>query len=273
MSFTDENFMEILTFCKNTENFYKHNKNTFDTIDNVSKSDNKKGSLINNHNYWLFNFDNICYNVCIKKNGHHNSHPASYDGLYYKFDKSHLSLFFIEFKNHPINSIDYKKKLKIIHNELKNNSCDEIKGGCPLNENLFSSLKKIQERYEDEIICNLKIKTTETLFIALPLIFNFFAEKSEITYKMDLDSFISWLLKVEKKFIIVFYNDTGISPTNKKFSIETKLRKKFNQFQSIFNFKPILVNKDLFEEEYLYKEFVEVNFPPGVSKDFIKVFK
>lgn len=273
MVFQDENFIEILTLCKNTDNFYKPNKNTFEPICNVSKSDGKKISLIENSNYWLFNFDNICHNVCIKRNGHNKPLPASYDGLYYKYDNFHLSLFFIEFKNLPINSIDYKEELKIIYKELKNNSCDDVKESCPLTENLFSSLRKIQERYEDEIICNLKNKTTETLFIALPLIFKYFAEKSEINFDWELDSFISWLLKVEKKFIIVFYNDTKISPANNKFSIENRLRKKINQFQNIFNFKPIIVNKKRFEEDYLYKEFIEVKFPPCTSNDFIKVFK
>ena len=51
MSFTDEDFIEILNYCKDLSNFHENAKDSYDNIVNVSDS------LIEDSRFWLFNFD------------------------------------------------------------------------------------------------------------------------------------------------------------------------------------------------------------------------
>ena len=62
MSFTDEDFIEILNYCKDLTNFHENAKDSYDNIVNVSDS------LIEDSRFWLFNFDNICENIYTKSN-------------------------------------------------------------------------------------------------------------------------------------------------------------------------------------------------------------
>ena len=75
MPFTDEDFINILEYCKNMDNFNEDSKICYDNIVNVSDS------LIKDSRFYLFNFDNICENIFTKPNGKVGNLPASTDGL------------------------------------------------------------------------------------------------------------------------------------------------------------------------------------------------
>ena len=259
MVFTNQDFIDLMEFCRDLNNFHKKAKKTFDTVYNISKSDgNHKHPLIPDSRYWCYNLDEICINAHIKNNGRKITHPASTDGLHYTLDNSDFNLYFMEFKGLPINSIDYKSKLDSINRSLKLGHCEEPRDNCPISEEIFRSLTNAKNRFEDEIICQLKIKTTE-----------YYCKKNNIDYNEHLDEFISWLLKSKKNFIVVFDNKVNLSPTNKHFSFENRLRDKFNKFSNVANITPSVVEKDVFEKKYLYKYFDRIDLPAYTTVDYV----
>ena len=270
MAFTNEDFADLMNFCKDMNNFHESCKNPFDYINNISRSDGTPNiPLIADYRYWFFNLDNICFNVHIKDNGRMKNRPASTDGLYYNSTSSEFNLYFIEFKGLPINSIDYKLKLKAINKSLENGHCKTPKDNCPLSDEIFKSLDNAKNRFEDEIICKLKIKTTESLFFTLPAIYKYYCEKNGIDYEENLAEFISWILKSKKNFIVVFDDETELSPANKHFTFDNRLKKSYKHFQNVANIVPSVVTKSLFEEKVLYKRFDRIDFPSFTTVDFI----
>ncbi|MEE1128466.1 MAG: hypothetical protein UHW99_00615 [Methanobrevibacter sp.] len=272
MVFTNEDFIDLMDFCKDINNFQGNTKKPFDHIYNISKSDGKhKHSLINDSRYWCFNLDNICINVTLNRRGREsNSRPASTDGLHYVIEDSKIKLYFLEFKGLPINSIDFKKQFSLINKSIKGNHCQNPRSNCPLSDDAIFILKKAQERYEDKIICQLNLKTTESLFFVLPKMYEYYCKHKGINYKDHLNEFITWLLNVEKNFIAVFYDKIKLSPTNKHFTFDNRLRIKFNHFKNVANINPIVVEKSLFEKDYLYEYFDRIDLPAYTSVDYVE---
>ena len=98
MSFTDEDFINLLDYCKDLSNFHENAQVSYDNIVNVSDS------LIEDSRFWLFNFDNICKNLNIKANGKVKPLPASTDGLMFFIGVKNNTIYFIEFKDAPLTS-------------------------------------------------------------------------------------------------------------------------------------------------------------------------
>ena len=270
MVFTDQDFIDLMNFCKDISNFHESAKKPFDTINNISKSDGKhKHPLIADSRYWCFNLDNICINAHINDNGRKKNHPASTDGLHYTMINSKLNLYFMEFKGLPINSIDYESKLGSINDSLRSGHCEDPRDNCPLSDEIFKSLTNAKNRFNDEIICQLKTKTTESLFFTLPAIYKYYCEKNDIDYDEHLGEFISWLLKAKKNFIVVFDEKTELSPSNRHFSFENRLRDKLNRFKNVANITPSVIVKSLFEKDYLYEYFDRIDYPAYATVDYV----
>ncbi len=70
----------------------------------------------------MYNLDNIAYNLSLNSQGNPNSIPASVDALFY-FNNNNFTLYLIEFKGVPINSLDYKEILKLIKMDLEKDKC------------------------------------------------------------------------------------------------------------------------------------------------------
>jgi len=268
MAFTDDDFIDLLNFCRDENNFHESARKPFDHLYNISKSDGKhKTPLIADSRYWCYNLDSICINVHIANNGKSKNRPASVDALY--FIKDLKTLYFMEFKGLSINSTDYKRELKSINIFLRKKQCEYPRKNCPLSEEIFNSLNTIKNRFSDEIICQLNIKTTESLFFTLPAIYRKYCENNEISYEKHLDDFISWLLKSKKKFIVVFKDKKEFSPSNRHLSFENRLRNKFNHFQNVSNSDAIIIEKSLFEKDFLHKYFDRVDFPAYTTVDYM----
>ena len=77
-------------------------------------------------------------------------------------------------------------------------------------------------------------------------------------------------MKTKKNFIIVFDNETELSPTNKHFSFENRLRNKLNRFQNVANITPSVVVKSLFEKEHLYENFDRIDLPAYTTVDYVE---
>lgn len=244
MSFTDDDFIEILNYCKDLNNFHENAKCSYDNIVNVSDS------LIEDSRFWLFNFDNICENIYTKSNGRRNNLPASTDGLYFVIG-SENTLYFIEFKDVPLHSTDYKKELKSIKNSLNKYHCYYQQDFCPINSYALKSLDTIKSYYEDERICKLKLKTTESLFFILPKLFEHY-KNNHPHFNKTYEEFISWLLKSNKRFILVFANDDPNIP-NDHFSFENKLKNNYKHFEKVGRIKTSIIQKKDFEDKFLNK--------------------
>ena len=249
MSFTDDDFIEILNYCKDLTNFHENAKVSYDNIVNISDS------LIGDSRFWLFNFDNICENIYTKSNGRINNLPASTDGLDFIIGNENNTLYFIEFKDASLHSTDYKKELKSIKKSLNNNHCYYQQDFCPITSHMLNSLDNAKSYYEDERICKLKLKTTESLFFILPRLFEHY-KNNRPEFNKTYDEFISWLLKLNKRFILVFANDNQNIP-NDHFSFENKLKNNYKHFENVGNIKTSIIKKKDFEDKFLNKfEFI-----------------
>ncbi|WP_298523449.1 hypothetical protein [uncultured Methanobrevibacter sp.] len=249
MSFTDDDFVEILNYCKDLSNFHENAEVSYDNIVNVSDS------LIEDSRFRLFNFDNICKNIYTKSNGRRSNLPASADGLYFIIGNENNALYFFEFKNVPLHAADYKKELKSIKESLNNNHCYYQQDFCPITSHTLNSLDNIKSHYEDERICKLKLKTTESLFFILPKLFQHY-KNNRPDFNKTHEEFIDWLLKLNKRFILVFANDNPNIPNN-HFSFENKLKDNYKHFEKVAHIETSIIKKKDFEEKFLNKlEFI-----------------
>lgn len=249
MSFNDDDFLEILNYCKDLNNFHENAKVSYDNIVNISDS------LIEDSRFWLFNFDNICENIYTKSNGRKNNLPASIDGLYFIIGSANNTLYFIEFKNTTLHSTDYKKELKSIKKVLNEKHCYRQQDFCPITSHTLKSIDNVKSYYQDERICKLKLKTTESLFFILPKLFEHYKNNTP-DFNKTHEEFISWLLKLNKRFIIVFANDNPNIPNN-HFSFENKLKNNYKHFEKVGRIKTSIITKKDFEDKFLNKfEFI-----------------
>lgn len=249
MTFTDDDFIEILNYCKDLTNFHENAKVSYDNIVNVSDS------LIEDSRFWLFNFDNICENIYTKSNGRRVNLPSSTDGLDFIIGSENNTLYLIEFKNVSLHSTDYKNELKSIKMLLNNKHCYYQQEFCPINSHTLKSLDNIRQYYEDERICKLKLKTNESLFFILPKLFEHYKNNCH-DFNKTPDEFIAWLLKLNKRFILVFANDHPNIP-NDHFSFENKLKNNYKHFEKIGHIKTSIIKKKDFEDKFLDKfEFI-----------------
>ena len=243
MAFTNRDFADLLNFYKNQGNFPVNARKSFDEFSEVSKSDDKdefKDPLIIDDNY-IFDLDNMCFNSHLKENGHVKSNrPYSVDGLYFKKGR----LFLIEFKGTYNATLDLES--------IMNKCIEEVD-----DEDLAGALNHIKNRYGDEILCHLKIKPSDSLFLTLPHIYKYYCEKNDI--KNNNEEFISWLLNFKKRLYIVFLNDIYDSERNESKSykylrMDKKLEERYAPFKEIANMENSIVTQDEFKESFM-KEF------------------
>ncbi len=241
MVFTNRDFVDLLNFYKNQENFPSQAKKSFDTFSEVSKSDDDtdefKYPLIIDDNS-IFDLDNMCWNSYLKKNGHvKGNRPASVDGLYFIRGK----LYLIEFKGTYNSTLDLESIIDKCIEKIDD-------------ENLVDALKSIKNRYDDEILSQLKIKPSDSLFLTLPHIYRYYCEKIDKEYNKD--EFILWLLNVPKRLYVVFLNDIHDSERNeskgyKYLRMDKKLEKRYAPFKEIANMENSIVTQDEFKEEFM----------------------
>lgn len=260
MSFTDEDFIKILDYCKDLSNFHENAQVAYDNIINVSDS------LIEDSKFWLFNFDNICKNLNIKSNGKIKPLPASADGLEFIIGAKNNTTYFIEFKDAPLQSVDYKRKLKSIKEQLRNH-CYYQQDFCPITTSHLKTLDNTYSHYEDERICKLKLKTTESLFFIMPELFKHYKENHP-EFNKTHEEFIDWLLKSNKRFILVFANNSS-SISNDHFSFEKRLKTNYKHFEHVANIKTSIITRENFEMNFIGK-LNKLKIPPCILKKYIK---
>ena len=156
-----------------------------------------------------------------------------------------------------MNSIDYKNELKSIKKTMEKH-CYCQQDSCPITSHALNSLENIYSHFEDERICQLKIKTTESMFFVMPKLFEFYKENHP-DFDRTHEEFITWLLQSNKRFILVFA-DNDYNITNKNFSFKNRLKDKYNHFRNVANIKISIVEKNVFENDFMHKYFNKTEF-------------
>ena len=244
MVFNNRDFVELLKFYNDDDNFPPQARKSFDKFSEVSKSDDdedeSKDPLIIDDNC-IFDLDNMCWNSHLKDNGSvKGNRPASVDGLYFVNGR----LYLIEFKGTYNATLDLE--------EIMDKCIEKVD-----DEDLVGALENIKNRYDDEILCNLKIKPSDSLFLTLPKIYHYYCEKMGL--KHNKKEFLSWLLKVPKRLYVVFLNDSYDSERNESKSykylrMDKKLKKRYAPFKELANMENSIVTQDEFREGFI-KEF------------------
>ena len=243
MTFNNKDFINMLNFYKNQDNFPVNARKSFDNFSQVSKSDDKQDSykeplIIDDR--CIFDLDNMCFNSYMKKSGHvKGNRPASVDGMHFINGR----LYLVEFKGTYNATLDLEK---IINECIKNVDDTDLVG----------LLETIKNRYDDEIISNLKIKPSDSLFFALPHIYKYYCENT--SKKFNKEEFILWLLKVPKRLFVVFLNDAHSSERNesksyKHLRMDTKLKKRYAPFKELLNMENLILTQDEFKKEFIEK--------------------
>lgn len=245
MTFTNMDFVDLLNFYKNQENFPANARKSYDKFSEVSKSDDDedefKDPLIVDDNC-IFDLDNMCFNSHIKENGHVKSNrPSSVDGLHFVNGR----LYLIEFKGTYNATLDLE--------DIMNNCIEKVN-----DEDLAGALNIIKNRYDDEILCHLKIKPSDSLFLTLPHIYKYYCENMGKEY--DKEEFLSWLLKVPKRLYVVFLDDVHDSERNESRSykylrMDKKLEQRYAPFKQIANMENSIVTQDDFKESFMGEFF------------------
>lgn len=269
MTFTDEDFIKLLDYCKDASNFHENAQVCYDNIFNISRSSIHDNSpLIEDMRFWLFNFDNICKNVIITESGRPGRNlPASTDGLHFRIGLKNNILYFIEFKNTPLDGVDYTKKFKKINGSLYKH-CAYQQDFCPITLENLNCLHEIYIHFEDERICKLKIKTNESLFFGLPMLYEHYCKNNGLNYKEKLKEFIPWLLNSKKRFILVFANKKNIRSKASQSYFGKKLKDKYNRFERISNISTCIITKSQFESEFI-NELSKLELPPCILMKYV----
>lgn len=254
MTFTNSNFNELLDFYKDKENFHKNAKEVFQSLSEVSKSNDKYSKpLIENDEIFVYNLDHLCSNSFLSQSGRINSSlPSSVDAIH--FDGK--IMFLMEFKGEFFPHQDNKQMFRDIIKQLENNKCSNPKLNCPLTGDVFNSFYKIQYKYDDEILCKLKTKPLESIFIVLPKMYERYCKQTEIEYNKV--EYMDWLFNIPKRIIIVFNDDEYESEkhntkSQKHLRRDYSLKTKYSPLKSIINTENSILTQSEFKKLFLDK--------------------
>ena len=115
------------------------------------------------------------------------------------------------------------------------------------------NLTRTYERYEDEIFCSLKIKPIESLFVVLPKLYKKYCDELDKNYYETISGFMDWLLKVNKKLYVVFFEDKFIRQFIYEAGIRTPKYKNlvYEYLKSFVNLEHKCYNQKTFEDVFV----------------------
>ena len=191
--FTNEDFIEFLNSFKD---------DYFMPVTEISKAKtgNRQPLIWNNHQ--MFSLDDMCkkYDL-IKKNL-----PKTMDAIEFKIDdEDKLTLYLIEFKNFKIENEDSTYKLiNALYNSLKkknNKTIDDYTDEKIISDKFLKNFEYIKNHFVDSIEFDLKMKPIETIFVALPWLYEQYCEDKGFAKK----DFRKYLDSIDIR-LIVFIN-------------------------------------------------------------------
>lgn len=175
--------------------FLKSFNEYYEPIRDISR--NKQGHILVKSKFKMYNMDRICQQCKLFRDKNVQKHPKTTDALYYKItDEGELILHFIEFKGTKFTNQTQEEFFKKILNDLGRFRKNKKKKNN-LNNYYFNSLKRIYNVYTNDIVCSLRLKPFETLYEALPVVYEEYCLLNEIPEDEMLNIF-EFLNKTEK---------------------------------------------------------------------------
>ena len=159
-------------------------------VSEISKSkDEKEISLVDN-SFKMFSLDDMCK----KYKSIRDNLPKTMDAIHYEIDETgKLTLFLIEFKNFSIegNHSIYSELEALYLNLKKKNkkTIDEYSSEKIISNNFLKKFKNIKNHFIDSIEFDLKMKPLETIFVALPWLYEEYCTHEKIP-KKDFRKFL-----------------------------------------------------------------------------------
>ncbi len=190
---TNEDFIEFLESFKDEY---------FCSVTEISKA--KTGShrpLIRN-NYKMFSFDDMCRKYKLIR-----SHlPKTMDAIEVKIDENNeLTLYLIEFKNFSmVGTSSTYSQIKAMYKSLKKKNqqkIDDYSDEKIISDKFLTKFEFIKKHFVDSIEFNLKMKPLETIFVALPWLYELYCEDKGI----EMKDFRKYLDNINIR-LIVFIN-------------------------------------------------------------------
>lgn len=191
----------------------------------------------------MYSFDDICrtcktIDLC--------NLPSTVDAIHFNKDKKEL--YFIEFKGVRIDNKNQKKELenilKKMNKEKKQDDFDyyqEPKKNC--HDKYYKKLKRIYSMYGDELAYKLRLKPFESIYMALPRIYEDYCEKENIPIekRLNIHDFL-FNSSVKKYFYVVAVSDNKNSSIEHLDTYRYLLRKPFNRLKdfNLFDMVDIL---------------------------------
>ena len=171
--------------------------------------------------FMMYSFDDICrvvetIDVC--------NLPSTCDGLY--LDKKRKVLYLIEFKGVRIDGFSQRDELNhILHNLSDDHRCYE---------KYYDRLKRVYDKYGDELAFKLRLKPFETLNLAIPNVYKDYCKKNGIAEEeqIDMADFL-FNSEIKKVYIVVAISDKKNPAADRAGTYRFLLRKPFDRLKEL----------------------------------------
>ena len=193
---TDEE--KFIIFISSFEEFHK-------PISEISKDSAGERILVDS-DFPMYSLDEICDNCTLFYN-EGKKNPKTSDALYSKMDKKgNLIVHFVEFKGDKFEVKKGKKAFREVLDRIYKRN-NKLKGKKVINEKNKVKLEQIYDKYADDLEYGVRIKSFETIFEALPVIYEKYCEDNNIIDEDKFDIF-NLLYNSEKYLWTVVYTCT-----------------------------------------------------------------
>lgn len=190
---------KFILFIESFEEFYK-------PISEISK-DNEGDRILVNSDFPMYSLDEICDNCTLFYN-EGKKNPKTSDALFSKIDKNgNLIIHFIEFKGDKFEVKKGKKAFRELLDLIYRRN-EKLKKDKIINEKNKIKFEQIYDKYADDLEYGVRIKSFETIFEALPVIYEKYCEDENIIDEEKFDIF-ELLYNSEKYLWTVVYTCTA----------------------------------------------------------------
>lgn len=164
---TNDDFIEFLESFK---------KDYFIPVTEISRAKTgKMQPLIYNHHH-MFSLDDMCKKYGLIR----NNLPKTMDAIDFKIEEGKLILYLIEFKNFSmVNTYSTYQQMEGLYRKLKEKNMktiDMYSDEKIISDNFLRNFESVKNHFVDSIEFDLKMKPLETIFVALPWLYDQYCE-------------------------------------------------------------------------------------------------
>ncbi len=199
-------------------------------ITEISKSMGDRNESLVVNDFQMYSLDDICKKSLKFK----NNLPKTTDAIFYRIDNENKMIFYIiEFKFYNLERESTYNVLDVIYEKLekKNQQTFEYSNKKIISDGLLNKFELIKNNFVDSVEVSLRLKPIETIMVALPILYEEYCEKNNITPK-NLEEYLK---NIDVKFYIFFNRyDKNIS-ADRFFghSVENKLKHQFERLKMV----------------------------------------